>query len=101
MVDWLGERLDKDPARTLPLIGMDLNDGLGMVKKEGIVYYTTGEEVGMHGNAEEKYQGVLLRKLMEKHHLLAVKTVSDLPPTYHGWDGPTSHIDRILLPKGS
>ena len=36
MVDWLGESLDKDPARTLPLIGMDLNDGLGTVKKEGI-----------------------------------------------------------------
>ena len=55
----------------------------------------------MRGNAEEKYQGTLLRKLMERHHLLAVKTFSDLPPTYHGWDGPSSHIDQILLPKGA
>ena len=79
---------------------MGLNGGLGMVKKDGRFYYTTGDEVGMYGNAEERYQGTLLRKLMERRHMLAVKTFSDLPPTYHGWDGSTLHIDQILLPKG-
>ena len=78
-----------------------MNDGLGMIKNDGEYIYTVGEEVGEYGIAEEKYQGMLLRKLMEKHHLLAVKTFHDLPPTYYGWDGSTSHIDQLLMPRGA
>lgn len=96
MIKFLEQVLASVPARTMCVVGMDLNDGLGSGGAD--------DTVGDKDLAEEHYAGVAMRHLMAQFDLAAINTFYGGQPTFYGhiaertWE---SRIDDILIPAGA
>ena len=95
LVNWTEQVVEDAPHRTLPTIGLDLNDGLGRWKGRQI----ESEALSAGCIREEGFAGKLFREMMERQRLYAASGHFRALPTFHGTQGNTSTIDFVVLPQ--
>mmetsp|Transcript_69844 Transcript_69844/g.197902 ORF Transcript_69844/g.197902 Transcript_69844/m.197902 type:complete len:260 (-) Transcript_69844:2493-3272(-) len=92
LMEWLEGMLAKAPARTTPMLFMDLNDGIAYQGKDDWV-------AGKFGIQKENYAGQSMREVLNRHWMKAVNTHYTASATYHG-NNHTSIIDYVCMPTG-
>ena len=104
---WLDMILCTCGRSTTPIIGIDLNDGMG-IHRQGREHIET-RVVGQRAHTVEKHPlgaGASMRELMEKHHMIAANAMEEVTPIYHGAaprEGHKEHssmIDFVFVPNG-
>lgn len=93
---WLSKQLSGTPARSLPIVGADLDDSLGMQSRDGGLVPTRSPAVGLVVSGVEGVAGASLRLTMEMHDLKALNTFVDIGDTFYGCRGTRSTIDFLL-----
>ena len=87
--------MEDAPHRTLPTIGLDLNDGLGRWKGRQI----ESDALSVGCTREEGFAGKLFREMLERQRLYVASGHFRELPTFHGTHGNTSTIDFVVLPQ--
>eukprot|EP00974_Lingulodinium_polyedra_P119460 11171237-Lingulodinium_polyedra.AAC.1 len=99
LTGWLHSELERLPARVVPLIGTDLNDGLGMVKQLG-VGWRQEDHTGFGRGAMERgdYAAMKFKEVLASHYLYAYNTRRWSGYTYFGTHGQRKVIDYVVGP---
>ena len=104
MCKWYGALMMDLPARSLPILFTDLNDGMGLRQRQGRHGWETCDTavVGTHNREnEEGGAGQTMRILLEKHFMRAGNTFGNsVQPTYFGHSGRSSRVDYLCFPSG-
>ena len=96
LVKWTERVVEDAPHhRTLPTIGLDLNDGLGRWKGRQI----ESDALSVGCTREEGFAGKLFREMLERQRLYVASGRFRELPTFHGTQGNTSTIDLVVLPQ--
>lgn len=66
---WLDKILSKLPVRTMPVLGMDLNDDFGCSVQNGVRTRYNNAFIGEYANVVHKYAAECLYVVMRKHRL--------------------------------
>eukprot|EP00974_Lingulodinium_polyedra_P130653 11214642-Lingulodinium_polyedra.AAC.1 len=67
-MSWLEARL-RLPARCAPIVGLDLNDGLGLRVRDGVQIVDDAPEVGVAEPAMEHFAATKLRSVLATHYM--------------------------------
>eukprot|EP00971_Amphidinium_carterae_P061491 1217141-Amphidinium_carterae.1 len=104
---WVGETIEALPVRCTPVLLSDANAHLGYLPQHEGDWQAAAEHpfescVGPYNAQLENYNGLHLRKLLQRQGLTAVNTQVDRGsgPTFFGHSGSCSRIDYICLPCG-
>lgn len=93
---FIDDVLREAPRRSAVVLGMDLNDQIGLEDNgERLVDY---EGIGPHGRGAQHAAGDAVVQLARRRSLAFVTTYYRLGPTYFGNNGARTRIDHILLP---
>ncbi|CAK0888584.1 unnamed protein product [Prorocentrum cordatum] len=95
LFQWLSNELAGCPARSVPVILCDLNDGIGLAKASETVIVDP-EVVPSAGACVEHFAGAAFRAVLQAQYMSAFSTLSDVP-TFYG-TGHTSIVDYVCLP---
>lgn len=98
LVGWLQEMLESTPARSMPILAMDLNSGLQ--------YDEAGAELEVNGQGDyatgvANYAGEQMAQVMRTHHLIAYNTMVECGHTYFGPRGEGKTLDYIMGPAAT
>ena len=86
------------PLRSTPVVGTDLNDGLGIMQEQ-VGLDNIEDKIGPHLPSQEGLSGSLFRKILCNCDLSAVNTFwKECKETYIGPRGSSSRIDFIAIP---
>ena len=100
MMEWIEDKVDGTPDRSMLVLGCDLNDTLNFEEGED---EDEMSEIGKYaGNKKSGKAAIKMKELMAKHRLFAVNTFwSKAGPTFYGnTEGATSNIDYLMMSKG-
>lgn len=97
VLKFVGTVLSESRYRSTPVLGLDLNDGVGLQAAEWGYAAAAGPSVGGRNLQPEGYAGQNFRELMEVHHMAVVVTheVSGVEADEYTWQGP--HEQRTLI----
>ena len=97
IIDWATRTIADAPHRTLPNLGLDLNDGVGLEK--GRKVKSTALSTGCC--QEEGFAVKLFREMLEEHKMYVASGHFRAFATYHCPNGGESSIDLIALPRSN
>ena len=100
---WVDSVLSELPVNCIPIVGMDANGKVGMVRSGGYLLASDDADgVGPHGAEVENDNGKRLRSLISKHYLRAVNTFHEAASgaTFWSHEDRGSRIDYICAPAG-
>eukprot|EP00959_Pyramimonas_sp_CCMP1952_P023214 488400-Pyramimonas_sp.AAC.1 len=94
LLQWIQTELSACPSRSVPVLMLDLNDGMGRTSDNSLIMDDC--TVAGAGASEEHYAGAAVRNLLKDHFLEATSARSSIDTYY----GPTSssHVDFVCLP---
>ena len=100
LLKWARQLLQSLPSRSLPILYMDANARLGLVKDLGRFSSVESTSVGVSGAELENSNGRLLRNFLEQFGLVAVKTIRGSQSTFYPGStiGANSRVDYICCP---
>jgi hypothetical protein len=100
LVKWLHEMLGKARTRTTPILGVDLNDGLGWESTGSEWKQVTDDAVGEVGAGIENDQGADFHAMLLAHNMTAVNTmIGSGEMTWKGAHRAESQIDFLCVPR--
>ena len=93
---WIQVEVEKSPARTLPMVGADLNTNLGCDKSGQAWSSGTGgfntSRIGPNGGGWEEWLSLV-------GYASATTYCKEAGPTFYSWAGNGSTIDHFLVPE--
>ena len=100
LASWVEQVLRETPRRSVPVLAVDLNDGVGMEHQTSrrLVPCDDGT-VGEFGLSPGHFATEQLKDIVETYDLAYLETFNDAGPTFFG-NKTSSYIDHILAPKG-
>ena len=93
---WWDAMMKEHSRRRAVIVGMDLNDLLGMRKVAGQWVEPDGQHVGQFGAGKQGAAADMLVDFMNKWELKALNTMVPAGSTYFGSNGAESRIDFIV-----
>ena len=101
LLTWVAKQLREAPHRCTPIIGLDLNDEMGLTRDAHGLHETTSGSVGTPFRRPEAYVGTKFRELLELEQLAAVNTFGrpGAKGTYFSEGGSSSRIDFLVIPQ--
>ena len=103
LLTWLDSVLSELPMSCVPIVGMDANGKVGLIRSGGyLVSADANEGTGPHGVEIENDNGKRIRALIGKHFLQAVNTFHEAASgaTFWSHEDRGSRIDYICAPAG-
>ncbi len=99
ITSWSRKETDKLPARTTPIIGIDLHDGFGRIWIPGTGWTNMECDTYGPGAFESEHQAAtIFKEFMTIHRMFACSTKDWGGFTYYGPQGQTRTIDYIVGP---
>ena len=98
ILQWVSAQIGKVGTRTLPIVGGDFNDGVG-INRGSNGQWQRAEHAGPYGQREKGIGGPL-RELMASHYMEVSTTKHPIAPTFYGTRNSTSYVDHWCIPAG-
>ena len=101
MLKWFEAILLSLPVRTIPIIGTDLNDKVGLSSIDGALTPHSSLSLGKFALGIENECGKLFRECCERNQIALMNSFFDCGPTFYSAQRTTSNIDWIGVPVGA
>ena len=95
LISWTDKIISDAPQRTLPILGLDLNDGLGRPRDQLI----SSDALSIGCQSEEGFADKHFSEILERQHMYVASGHAGPHRIYHGPQGNDTTIDYIVLPR--